>query len=502
MIDINFSAPPTGAAFMKSEAFFRLLAGPIGSGKTTTCIFELLRRAVEQRPAPDGLQYTRFAIVRQTLKQLKDTVLNDIEQWLKGLVRYKVSDSTIYIEFDNIRSEWLLIPLDDPEDQRRLLSMQLTGAWLSECIEMSTEIVPPVLGRCGRYPSAAMGGASWFGAIADTNMPSEGDPWHNLMAINTPPDWQIFVQPGGLEPKAENLNYLFQNPRTLALPLDHPERLEQGRKYYVQNARNHNPDWVKRYVHAQYGNDPTGSAVFRDTFKKGFHSVKLTDDQRAAGRKYAIEPVFGYPLVVVQDFGRNPCSLICQIDHKGRGLVLEELATEDTGLELHIQTVLKPALNQERYVGRSVYVIGDPAGRQRSTSYEETSFDVLKRAGLRAFPAPTNDIPKRIGAVDAMLLQQRDGGPALLIDEDLCPKLMLAMQGKYRYTRRRTGQLTPLPEKSHPWSDLADDLQYFCLVIQGGMHDYVANRLGRTAQVLSTQNGGGPRPRVSARGWT
>src|SRR5688572_25044253 len=124
-VDIKFDAPRTVASFMQSEAFFRLIAGPVGSGKTTGCIMELLRRACEQERGVDGLRRTRFAIVRQTLKQLKDTVLKDIEEWLRGIVSYKVSDQTVYVHFGDVRSEWLLIPLDDPEDQRRLLSMQL-----------------------------------------------------------------------------------------------------------------------------------------------------------------------------------------------------------------------------------------------------------------------------------------------------------------------------------------------------------------------------------------
>src|SRR5687767_2951366 len=195
---------------MRSEAFFRIIAGPVGSGKTTACILELLSRACEQAPGKDGIRRTRFAIVRQTLKQLKDTVLKDILQWLDGIVSYKVSDQTITVTFGNVHSEWLLIPLDDPEDQRRLLSLQLTGCWLSEAIEMSTEIVPPVLGRCGRFPSVAQKPENhigkwptWFGAIADTNMPTEGDTWHTLMAIDTPANWQVFIQPGGMEPNAE-----------------------------------------------------------------------------------------------------------------------------------------------------------------------------------------------------------------------------------------------------------------------------------------------------------
>jgi hypothetical protein len=118
---IEYSAPATCARFMKSDAFTRVIAGPVGSGKTTACLFELFRRACEQQPAEDGLRYTRFAIVRSTLKQLKDTVLKDVTGWLEGIAEYKVSDNTIYVTIGDVRSEWLLIPLDTPEDQRRLL---------------------------------------------------------------------------------------------------------------------------------------------------------------------------------------------------------------------------------------------------------------------------------------------------------------------------------------------------------------------------------------------
>lgn len=486
-LKVKFNATPTCAAFMKSEAFFRLIAGPVGSGKTTSCIFELLRRAIAQAPSTNGLRHTRFAIVRQTLKQLKDTVLKDIVQWLEGLVSYKVSDNTIYVSFGDVRSEWLLIPLDDPEDQRRLLSMQLTGAWLSEAIEMDTNIVPPVLGRCGRYPGMGMrpeghigDWPTWYGAIADTNMPSEGSNWHKFMELERPPDWDIFVQPGGMEANAENL-----------------ENLPGGRLYYERAIRGHSPEWIERYVHAHYGPDPTGSAVFRTTFKRSFHTVKLLPGDIDRGERYALRPSMGYPLIVLQDFGRSPCSLICQVDQLGRGLVLQELVAEDIGLELHVKTALIPALKQERYIGFPVYVVGDPAGRQKNSSYEETSYDLLKKLGLRAFPAPTNNIDRRIKAVENMLLQQRNGGPALVIDADQCPKLVMAMGGRYRYAKRKAnGQLAPLPEKLHPWSDLADDLQYFCLVIQGGMQDYIANRISQS-RVLT------PRPPAfSPRAWT
>jgi hypothetical protein len=482
---------------MKSDAFVRIIAGPVGSGKTTGCIFELLRRACEQAKAPDGIRYTRFAIVRQTLKQLKDTVLKDIMQWLDGICSYKVTDQAITIEFGDVHSEWLLIPLEEEKDQRRLLSMQLTGSWLSETIEMDVNVVSPLVGRCGRYPGANLGGATWSGVIADTNMPTEGSMWHKMM-VEPPPDWQVFVQPGGMSKEAENLNWLNQTPITLKLPKDHPERLAQGRVYYERNARNPSPDWVTRYVHAQFGNDPSGTAVHRETFKRGFHVVFEPGDP-ARGVLPGIRPVVGHPLIIGQDFGRNPCTIIGQVDHMGRLLVLQELVAIDVGLELHVQRGLKPMMMTERFIGRTSYMVGDPAGKQRSTSYEETSFDLLKKNGLFAFPAPTNDIDQRIRAVDSFLLGSANGGPRILIDGHNCPELIKALSGMYRYMKRRNGQSAPTPDKGHPWSDLADALQYLCLVANGGYAGYISNKLERKRASFARN---ATAPRVSARAWT
>lgn len=465
---------------MQSASFGRLIAGPVGSGKTIGCIFELFRRSCEQAPAPDGFRYTRWAIVRQTLKQLKDTVLKDITSWLDGIAAYKVSDNTIYIQMGDVRSEWILIPLDSPEDQRRLLSMQLTGAWMSEAIEMDVGLVDALAGRLGRYPSAQLGGATWFGMIADTNMPTEGSDWHKFMDTNTPPDWQIFIQPGGLEANAENLNWLTQTSETLKLPLDHPDRIAQGRTYYERLARGHGTDWVRRYVHAQYGNDPSGTAVFRETFIRSFHVVEDLLVSRSS------------PLIIGQDFGRDPCSVICQLDHKGRLLVLQEVVAEDIGLEMHLEKVLRPVLMHERYLGRPIAMVGDPSGVSKSSIYEETTFDVLKRLGFNAFPAPTNDVDPRLRAVEAFLMGQRDGGPAILFDRDRCPVLIRAMAGGYRYAKTKAGVRKPMPDKNE-YSHIADALQYAALAAHGGMSGYFARKMAHRPRTV--------RPKITAASW-
>lgn len=485
MPELNFEATPTAARFMKSQAFGRLIAGPVGSGKTTACIVELLRRAIEQKPAADGIRYTHFAIVRQTLKQLRDTVLQDVKNWCSGLGEWKVAENVYNLSFGDVRSRWVFIPLEDAADQGRLLSMQLTGAFLSECIDMNYDVLAPLTGRLGRYPSGQLGTPTWHGWIADTNMPVELSPWHKLMT-DPPPNVDIFTQPSGLSPEAENLNYLVQNERTIKLPLDHPERLAQGRRYYERFIEQYGEesDWCKRYVHAQYGDDPSGMAVFKASFKPNFHIVDKT----------LVIP--GYPIIVGQDFGRNPWSLICQADHMGRLLIHEEVPANNIGLEKHVNEHLRPRLLTERYLGHKVAVVGDPSGIAKGSVAEESCFDALKRMGLPAFPASTNEIETRLRSVEALLSRQTNGGPTLLINRQNCPMLIRAMSGGYRFTKTKQGAARTKPDKNDKegFSHVADALQYVCLVVHGGVHNEIARRLTpRTQQ---------KKPRVSAAGWT
>jgi len=483
-IKIEYEASPTCSRFMNSEAFGRLIAGPVGSGKTLACIFELLRRACNQEKAPDGYRYTRFAIVRQTLKQLRETVLKDILQGLRGICQYKVTEHTIFVTFGDVRSEWLMIPLENVDDQRRLLSSQLTGTWINECIEIDLSLIDPLSGRCGRFPGPKLGGCTWKGVIADTNFPEEGSDWYNFMEVATPEDWAMYYQPGGLTPEAENLNWLNQNPATLALPFNDPERVAQGRKYYEKLASGSiNQNWVKRYVHALFGDDPAGMAVFRDSFVKSFHV------------KPELWPAPGHFLLIGQDFGRDPWSIICQPNHKGQLLVLGEVPAENIGLEKHIQTALRPLLTSDRYRAHTKAIVGDPAGIAKSSLYEETSFDLLKRNGFDAFPAPTNDVDARLRACETWFLEQRGGEAAILIDGSRCPKLVRALSGGYKFAKTRDGRRKPLPEKdehSHP----ADALQYACLAALGGQQtQFIARRIGSQRNPVARQA-----PPVSA--WT
>lgn len=491
----TYNASPTGARFLQSNSFGRLIWGPVGSGKTTLCIVETARRMAEQAPASlDGRRYSRFAVIRQSLKDAKATVLKDVRSWFGSLADWKVSESTLYLEYGDVYSEWPFIPLDEPDDVKRLLSLQLTGAYVNECIETDINLLSDIAGRVGRYPNNELGACTWSGIWMDTNAPIMNTPWANFID-NPPPEWQVFHQPGGHTEEAENLAHLNQTAETMLLAEDDPRRIAQGRGYYNRLLSVGTPDYIRRYVWSMFGRDPAGAAVFAESFKYDYHVVD------------SLDPVYSRLLVVGQDFGRSPWSVITQLDHAGRLMVLEEVpgrgpTGDNVGLEQHVKQNLVPVLAQQRYSGRPIAVVGDPSGLAKDNLFELNAFDLLRSCGLSAEPAPTNDLDPRLRSVEQFLIRQVGGRPAIVFDRSRCPTLIAAMNGQYKFAIRPDNSggtfQKDVPEKLHPWSDVADALQYVCLV--AGNQGAYAWVLGRVSDRLRPRRP--PRRPISALAWT
>jgi hypothetical protein len=180
----------------------------------------------------------------------------------------------------------------------------------------------------------------------------------------------------------------------------------------------------------------------------------------------------------------------------GRLLVHEEIPATNMGLEKHVQENLRPRLLSDKYLGYRIAVVGDPSGINKGQTSEESCFDLLKRLGIPAFPAVTNDIEPRLRAVEALLGRQVQGKAALLISAEGCPKLIRGLAGGYRFTKTRDGKTKPQPDKNDKdgFSHGQDTLQYVCLVVNGGLIPVIT----RTLYPRPKAN----RQRVSAEGWT
>ena len=432
-MNLDYTPAKTLGEFMASDSRVRIVRGPVGSGKSTVMAVEMFRRACQQARGADGIRHTRGVIVRNTLQQLETTVLQTIRNVIPPeIMHYKTSNHTIYIRFNDVETEWLLLPLDTPDNVQRLLSLELTFAWLSELRELPPKILEDILGRVGRYPSKMRGGTTWRGVFGETNSFSEDDIWYKSLELELNPSWGYFIQPGARDPYAEN-----------------KENLPDG--YYEELVENNTPEWVEQYIDNRITPSLSGEAVFRSTFRSDFHIAKEV-----------LKPVPMSMLIAGMDFGRSPAMVLTQLDPRGRMLVLAEAVSENMGIEQFVATVLRPILAEPEFHRLPVGVVGDPSGRVRSQIGEESIFDALKRLGFRAQPALTNSIDPRLRSVEKWFMQQRDGGPAILVSPR-CVNLIRALRSKYRYAKRKDGQLQPLPAKDHPWSDIADALQYAAL---------------------------------------
>lgn len=468
-MDINYNPPPTLRRFMLSDARVRIIRGPVGSGKSTAAATELIRRAAQQAPGPDGIRRSRGAIVRNTLTQLESTALETLMQMYRPVLNYVPSKHTVELRMGDIHSDWLLLPLDRPENVQRLLSLELTFAWLSELRELPPQILLDVFSRTGRFPSKMHGGPTWYGVFGETNSFSEDSEWFNILEGHVPTadgrifpreGWEYFVQPGARDAGCENKENLVAT-------------------YYDDLVASNSPEWVAQYVDNQITPSLSGEAVFRSTFRHDFH-VSPTK----------LEPVSGQILLIGMDFGRTPTAIITQMDARGRIVVLEEVVGENTGIEKFITTQLIPVLSQPGYSRFSVGIVGDPAGNQRGQIGEESIFKVLSRLGFASQPAQTNAIEPRLRAVEKWFMQQRDGKGALLISPN-CTMLIKALGSMYRFARKKDGELHAVPDKKHPWSDLGDALQYAVL----GHSQKIVSRFLRPRRDIN-------QPVPNAGGWT
>ncbi len=414
----------------------------MGSGKSSACTVEILRRAGEQAPGPDGIKRSRACIIRNTYGELRTSTLKTWHQWCPPGFGKITMDSPFvhHIKAGNLDLEVLFLALDREDDQRKLLSLELTFAWVNECREISKAVVDTLTSRVGRYPSKFQGGPTWFGIFADTNA-CDTECWYYRMAEEVKPEgWDFFKQPSGLSPEAENAENL---------PKNYYKNLLAGKE---------DSDWAKVYVHAEYAFLVEGKPVWPQ-YKDSFHCAKLP-----------IEPIEGLPLVIGADFGLTPAAVIAQVDATGAIRILDELVTDNTGvIRFAEQLSQKVAIDYPGYTVRACW--GDPAGNQRSFSDEKTALDIMKQHTKWAwYPAPgDNTLGLRLESVRLSLHRNIDGNAGFQISPK-CKTLRKAMVSGYHYKLSKSNNnavVTEVPNKNE-WSHVADALQYLVLGIGGG----------------------------------
>ena len=474
--DINYNMSETAAAFHLDEGKIRVLAGPIGGGKSVSCAFELMRWACNQQPDEAGVRRTRFAVVRNTVDQLKTTTIKTIFDWFPPGVfgEHRIVDKTFTIQVKLgdgtfVNSEWLFLSLDNPADTRKALSLELTGVWLNEAREIHPDVIEVMPTRTGRFPKEqrkAGYGCTRSGMIMDTNLMAADSWFGKRMQDPEKSGWSVFIQPPAAISPEEYLDRYGEDPDETFLDFaerewavnpaaDNIENLKAD--YYPTAIEGKSPDFVDVYVRAVFGRDTSGKPVYERVWKREFHVLQG-----------AIAPLISadYPIVIGQDFGRTPSAVFLQGDPRGRITVLSEVAADNCGIERFVDEFLKPHIRQ--HFPRGTFVVApDPAGFHKQQLGEVSLVDVLRRAGFKISRPPSNDPEKRIAAVERALTRQIDGKAAFRVHEG-CRRVIKGFDDGYRYKIKKTGELEDRPDKNEH-SHLADALQYAVQVLEVGV---------------------------------
>jgi hypothetical protein len=458
---------PVLLEFLKDRSFVSAIQGPVGSGKSGACTVKLLSLMLEQAPGPDGLRRSRWAVIRNTNPQLRTTTIKTWQDWLKpedwGRFYWNPPPYRHEIARGDVRAEVIFLALDRPEDIAKLLSLELTGAWINEAREIPKSIVDAVTMRVGRYPALKDGGPSWFGVVMDTN-PADADHWWPIMSgqvpvpehfstsearlLVRPHNWRFFAQPGAMleqkDARGEVTGYV-PNPAGENLRHLTPD-------YYVNLIQGKAKSWIDVYVMGRVGTLAEGKPVF-PTWTEAVHRARAP-----------LPPVPGVPVIVGLDFGLTPAAAVCQLV-RGRWFVLAELVAQDMGMT-RFAPLLKRELAQllPGWPDGLIRLYGDPAGDQRSQVDERTPYQILAAHGLKAYPAPSNDLAVRLGAVEGALARLVDGAPGLVVSP-ACATLCAGFGGGYQYRRLQVSgaerhEDQPLKNR---FSHVMDALQYALL---------------------------------------
>lgn len=431
------------------------IIGPLGSGKTIQTCQKIFKLMCTQEPE-GGVRKSRWYAIRNTYLDLFGTTIKD---WLElfgelgkfkqgGMeppthsLRFKLEDGT------RVESEMIFLSMDSEDHVKKLRGSQATAFWLNEWKELLKSTLDMADLRHGRYPR----NPTWHGILADSNAPDTDHYLYHLAEKETPDDWKIFKQPGGVIRDG-----LLPNGKVRWLVNEHAENLNNlPEGYYEKGLQGKDDSWIAVNLANEYGYVTTGKPVYAD-YNDNVHCLPFEFNESV-------------PIYRGWDFG-HPACILAQLTPKGRLIVRREWTSDITmGIDKFSDAVLNDCAPLVAK-GFEFIDVGDPAGDAKNMAKDEvTCFSVLREKGVDIFPGK-QDLESRLGGVKYFLERMIEGIPAFMVHPD-CIVLRKGFQGAYCYDRVRISgeRYHDKPNKgaaSHPH----DALQYICTFIRNDFEE-------------------------------
>lgn len=319
------SPGPISDAFLLSRAFIKVIIGPVGSAKTMTALRALRRVAMRQggRPNRDGVMVrrARVGVIRETYPNVEK---NTLPSWFRihpegeGKFTWKAPFThrlMLILDEDPVTGrptdvcdfEIEFRAIGDRSVEEACRGWEINAVMIDEADLQPPELLAFLSGRVGRFseldPSTVVDPQiilslnapymdNWiYGLAVERNLGEMGAELREILGDREL--IEVFIQPGGRDPDAENLH-----------------NLPKG-YYQLQAAANkHRPDYVARMIDNKFVPMQHGQPV-NPQFDYGRHVRPIEWDRKR-------------PLIVGVDQGLFAAATACQRTTMGQLRTLRE----------------------------------------------------------------------------------------------------------------------------------------------------------------------------------
>ncbi len=426
---------PVSREFINADDFIVGIMGPIGSGKSVSCVMKLIRNCQKQMPDKNGWRKRRTAVVRNTQPELRTTTIKTWHAWVPstlGKWRENGPPSHHIIDHANkIDWEILFIALDRPDDVKKCLSLELSDAWINEAREIPKAIVDALTGRVGRYPARdgafqctdpqilmdtnAPDADHWWYVLAERDMSNE----NNRLMHETTDDIEKDLHEKGILRPGQKLIRFLRQPGANQPGAENLENLPPG--YYEKAKAGKSKEWIKVYIDALYGFVMDGKPMYPE-YVDSVHCVPFELPDRVG-------------LEIGFDWGLTPAAAFGGRMPNGQLRIRSEVVSHDMGI-ITFGKLVKQHIQKQYPTHKIIALTGDPSGNIRGGD-EKTPFMLMKSAevGLEVLPARGNNDPTmRREALSKPMRTMIDGEPGILIHPE-CNFLRKGLSGGYNLRR-------------------------------------------------------------------
>lgn len=455
-------AGPVAQAFLQdTTSKIRFLRGPIGGGKTVSCVFDVPMQASRMPLCRDGQIHVRGTVIGTTYGQLERNLYPSWKFWLPPGGPHSVWEggggrfAQHFLKFDIVRDgvrrrvnlEMIFAAIGEQSIEQFVRGYEPTFWWLFEVDMLPEGIVEDAIGRLGRFPNSTMrlpdlppeDYRSYV--VGDLNAPDIDSWYYRLVEEVRPPGLKQYVQPSGLSPHAENIPNL--------APTYYQDLLQ---------INGHRKKWVTRFIRNEYGPTEVGEPVYPE----------YSDAIHLAPEPLRYDPNRKIDIGLDQGL-TQPAAVVTQRGSSGQWRVILEYVPGRMNARRFAQGLIgELAEHCPKCTIDDIYA--DPAGFSGADqevgelAWAETVGAELKHPVM---PAPSNEIDPRLTAVKDELSHMLDGGTPSIVISRNCKMLRKGFASHYVFQTRAPEKAQFGKPLKNTYANPHDALQYLLLGKKG-----------------------------------